>query len=113
LQQKTQTQRSWWLRDLRIGSRVPELAFAAVEWGIIEKVSGGLAVQLGRKELGCEEKTSCVLQLQWDWYSSFVEIRCRETDSGDCNRLRTLVCVVCSFSFLEWGETESTWYVAY
>jgi hypothetical protein len=31
----------------------------------------------------------CVFQ--WDCYSSCVKIRCQETDSGDCNRLRTLV----------------------
>jgi hypothetical protein len=33
---------------------------------------------------------------QWDCYSSCVKIRCQETASGDCNRLRTQVCVYVS-----------------
>jgi hypothetical protein len=35
--------------------------------------------------------------IQWDCYSSCVKVRCQETASGDCNRLRTLVCV-CQWS---------------
>jgi hypothetical protein len=31
------------------------------------------------KEFGCEKKTLCVLQLQWDWYNYCVEIRCQDT----------------------------------
>jgi hypothetical protein len=30
---------------------------------------------------------------QWDCCSYYVKIHCQETASGDCNRLRTLVCV--------------------
>jgi hypothetical protein len=37
----------------------------------------------------------CVIQ--WDCYKSCFKIRCQETASGDCNRLRTLVCV-CQWS---------------
>jgi hypothetical protein len=35
--------------------------------------------------------------IQWDCCSSCVRIRCQETASGECNRLRTLVCV-CQWS---------------
>jgi hypothetical protein len=38
-----------------------------------------------------------VWYLERDCYSSCVKIRCQETISGDCNRLRTLVCV-CQWS---------------
>jgi hypothetical protein len=34
-----------------------------------------------------------VCVIQWYCYSSCVKIRCHEKVSGDCNRLRTLVCV--------------------
>jgi hypothetical protein len=34
----------------------------------------------------------------WDCYSACVKIRCQETASGDCNIVRTLVCV-CQWSF--------------
>jgi hypothetical protein len=39
--------------------------------------------EMARKELGCAKKTSCVLQLQWDWYNYCVEIRCQDTTSED------------------------------
>jgi hypothetical protein len=47
----------------------------------------------------CGEKTLCVIfgVIHSDCYSSCVKIRCQETDSGDCNRLGTLVCV-CQWS---------------
>jgi hypothetical protein len=35
--------------------------------------------------------------IQWDCYRPCVKIRCQKTVSGDCNRLRTLVCV-CQWS---------------
>jgi hypothetical protein len=37
--------------------------------------------EMGRKELDCAKKTSYVLQLQWDWYNSCVEIRCQDMTS--------------------------------
>jgi hypothetical protein len=37
--------------------------------------------EMARKELGCEKKTSYVLQLQWAWYNYCVEIRCQNTTS--------------------------------
>jgi hypothetical protein len=37
--------------------------------------------EMERNELGCSEKTSCVLQLQWDWYNYCIEIRCQDTTS--------------------------------
>jgi hypothetical protein len=39
--------------------------------------------EIARMELGCARKTSCVLQLQWDWYNYCVEIRCQDTTSKD------------------------------
>jgi hypothetical protein len=39
--------------------------------------------EMARKELGCEKKTLCALQLQWDWYKYCVEIRCQDTTSED------------------------------
>jgi hypothetical protein len=36
-----------------------------------------------------QQYLECVIW--WDCYSSCVKIRCQKTDSGDCNRLRTLV----------------------
>jgi hypothetical protein len=40
---------------------------------------------------GCEENTLCVME--WDCCNSCIKIRCQETDSGDCNSRKTLVCV--------------------
>jgi hypothetical protein len=40
-------------------------------------------VQMARKELGYAKKTSCVLQLQSDWYNYCVEIRCQDTTRED------------------------------
>jgi hypothetical protein len=31
--------------------------------------------ELERKKLDCAKKTSCVLQLQWDWYKSVARER--------------------------------------
>jgi hypothetical protein len=39
--------------------------------------------EITRKELGCAKKTSCVVQLQWDWYDYCIEIRCQDTTSED------------------------------
>jgi hypothetical protein len=39
--------------------------------------------EMGRQELGCEKKVSCVLQLQWDWYNYCVEIHCQDMTSED------------------------------
>jgi hypothetical protein len=33
---------------------------------------------MAKKELGRESKALCVLQLQWDWYSYCIEIRCQD-----------------------------------
>jgi hypothetical protein len=51
-----------------------------------------LKVRLWREDFMCavlQSYLECVIQ--WDYYSSCVKIRCQETASGDCNRLRTLV----------------------
>jgi hypothetical protein len=40
-------------------------------------------VQLSGKELGCGKKTSCVLQLLWDWYNYVLEFRCQDMTSED------------------------------
>jgi hypothetical protein len=51
---------------------------------------------MAKKELGCANKTLCVLQLQWDWYNYCVEIRCQDTTSEDCGHYRECVnCKVC------------------
>jgi hypothetical protein len=47
------------------------------------------------KRRHCVWYLECVIQ--WDCYSSCVRIRCQETASGDCNRMRTLV-FVCQWS---------------
>jgi hypothetical protein len=39
--------------------------------------------EMAIKELGCEKKTSRVLQLQWHWYNYCVEIRCQDTTNGE------------------------------
>jgi hypothetical protein len=39
--------------------------------------------EMTRKELGYKKETSCVLQLQWDWYNYCVKIRCQDTTSED------------------------------
>jgi hypothetical protein len=46
------------------------------------------------------EDFTCAV-IQWDCYSSCVRIRCQETDSGDCNTLRILVCVA-----VNWGSND-------
>jgi hypothetical protein len=38
---------------------------------------------MARKELDCAKKTSCVLQLQWDWYNYYAEDRYQDTTSED------------------------------
>jgi hypothetical protein len=38
---------------------------------------------MAEKELVCAKKTLCVVQLQWDWYNSCVEIRYQDTTSED------------------------------
>jgi hypothetical protein len=35
------------------------------------------------QKCGYEKKTSCVLQLQWDWYNYCVEIRCQDATNED------------------------------
>jgi hypothetical protein len=35
------------------------------------------------QECSCEKNTSCVLQLQWDWYNYYVTIRFQGTASED------------------------------
>jgi hypothetical protein len=67
-------------------------------WGYMTRISGQLREflresletatgddweEMEREELGCEKKTSYVLQLQWDWYNYYVEIRCQDTTSED------------------------------
>jgi hypothetical protein len=64
--------------QLRAGSRVQLCKEAS------ELVCAQLAVGLWREDFTCAV-------IQWDSYSSCVKIRCQETDSVDCNRLRTLV----------------------
>jgi hypothetical protein len=39
--------------------------------------------EMARKELSCEQKASCVLQLQWDWYNYSIAIRYQDTSSED------------------------------
>jgi hypothetical protein len=36
---------------------------------------------MARKEIGCAEQTSYVLQLQWEWYNYCVKIRCQDATS--------------------------------
>jgi hypothetical protein len=58
-----------------------------------------LKVQQWKEDFTCvvvQWYLECVIQ--WDCYSSCVKIRCQETDSGDCNRLRTLVCAAVNFA---------------
>jgi hypothetical protein len=53
-----------------------------------------LKVWLRREDLVCAivpRYLECVIQ--WDCYSSRAKIRCKETDSGDCNRLRGHKCL--------------------
>jgi hypothetical protein len=51
------------------------------------RTDGNELVEL--QECGCEKKTSCVLQLQWDCHNYYVEIRYQDTTRED----RILVCV--------------------
>jgi hypothetical protein len=39
--------------------------------------------EIARKELCSAKTTSCVLQLQWDWYNYCVETRCQDVTSED------------------------------
>jgi hypothetical protein len=55
-------------------SRVPESAVGRI---------------MTRKELGCAKKNSYAIEVT----VRLLRIRCQETTSGECNRLRTLVCV--------------------
>jgi hypothetical protein len=57
------------------------------EWSSLE-----LKVCLWREEFACDAVqwySECVTQ--WDCYCSYAKVRCQETDSGNCNKLRTLV----------------------
>jgi hypothetical protein len=74
--------------------QVMNLGSEELNWGIriIECSSVELKVWLWREDFTCAivpRHMECVTQ--WDSCSSFVKIHCQETDSGDCNRLRTLV----------------------
>jgi hypothetical protein len=62
-----------------------------VRWVLYGRLKRNLVarVRLWREDFMCV--------IQWDYYSSCVKIRFQETDSEDCNRLRTLVCV-CQWS---------------
>jgi hypothetical protein len=77
------------------------------------------------RECGCRKKLyvwylACVLVIQWDYHSVCVKIRCLETASEDCNRLRTLV-FVCQWSVkcsheswvykwsINWVTTHKPW----
>jgi hypothetical protein len=57
-----------------------------------------LAVGLWREDFTCAVVWYLECVIQGDCYSSCVKIRCQEADSGDCNRLRTLVCVTVNCS---------------
>jgi hypothetical protein len=75
------------------------------KWAVSQELSSArktekmaLWVQLA-VGLWIEDFTCTIVQwymeyvIQWNCYSSCVKIRCQETDSGDCNIVRTLVCV--------------------
>jgi hypothetical protein len=78
---------------------VYELGSRKVEsrnWGIriIECSSVELKVWRRREDFTCAivpRNLECVIQ--WDGYSPYVKFRYQETTSGECKRLRTLVCV--------------------
>jgi hypothetical protein len=50
---------------------------------VLEMAVEGDWEEMTRMYLGYANKTSCVLQLQWDWYNYCVEIRCQDTTSED------------------------------
>jgi hypothetical protein len=80
------------LTQLDLGlSRVLELAVAAENW---ERWQSKAIENNGKKGIKmCKEDFMCDFKLQWDLW-----IRCQETTCGECNRLRTLVCVKCGNS---------------
>jgi hypothetical protein len=96
-----------WLRELAVGSCAlrrsrKETAAAAMNW-IESSGVGSRQMMEESSEFSWELKvrqwredfTCAVVQWYLEWFSetvtSCVKIRCQETDSGDCNRLRTLV----------------------
>jgi hypothetical protein len=88
---------SWVLRrqpaTIWDGNRGIEMRNWGISWElreILEKAIEWLR-RHGKKGIRMWKKSSCVLQLQWDLYSLCVKIRCQESASGDCNKLRTLV----------------------
>jgi hypothetical protein len=50
---------------------------------VLEMAVQGDCEERARKELDRAKKTSCVLQLQWDWYNYCVEIRYQDTTRED------------------------------
>jgi hypothetical protein len=79
--------KTYWLTD-----RQSQYDFDFDFWIIIERISWeGSRSWLRRDDnelveictSACEKKTSCVLQLQWDWCNYCVEIRCQDTTSED------------------------------
>jgi hypothetical protein len=87
--------------------------FRSSKWAVSRKLSSArkaekmaLWVRLG-VGLWREDFTCTVVQwylehvIQWDCCSSCLIIRFRETDSGDCNKLRTLMCVTMNCKVLK------------
>jgi hypothetical protein len=80
-----------WLFSCQQFSRVKRREVAG--WWMRE-FSWELKVRQWRDDFAC-----AVVQryLEWDCYNACVKIRCQETANGDCNGLRTQVCV-CEWS---------------
>jgi hypothetical protein len=50
---------------------------------VLEMAVKGDREEMARKEIDGAKKTSCVLQLQWDWYNYCVESRCQDATNED------------------------------
>jgi hypothetical protein len=63
-----------------------------VKWPRVSCKKAQLKVRFWREDFMCaavQWYMECVIQ--WDYYSSYIKIRCQETATGECNILRILV----------------------